>query len=144
MGGGAGGVRGAAARRKRYDCAVARAVEEGEDARVVVWSAAGNLTLVMVLGVVVVMAVTVFVAAVQVPDKLIDPTSVSHMFRLSENHGCVSTGVISTCWRCSFVAGVVRLILKLRWCSSTLLFVIVWVGLGGGVALGVAYANSCS
>lgn len=31
------------------------------------------------------------------PDKLIDPTSVSHMFRLSENHGCVSTGVISTC-----------------------------------------------
>ncbi|GAB0495984.1 hypothetical protein I4F81_009019 [Pyropia yezoensis] len=31
----------------------------------------------------------------KVPDKLIDPTSVSHMFRLSENHGCVSTGVIT-------------------------------------------------
>lgn len=81
----------------RYEFAVASARAEGKDARVAVLSAAGNLTVVMVLGVVVVMVVAVDFAAVQVPDKLIDPTSVSHMFRLSENHGCVSTGVISTC-----------------------------------------------
>lgn len=31
----------------------------------------------------------------KVPDKLIDPTSVTSMFRLSENHGCVATGVLT-------------------------------------------------
>lgn len=31
----------------------------------------------------------------KVPDKLIDPSSVSSMFRLSENHGCVTTGVLT-------------------------------------------------
>lgn len=29
----------------------------------------------------------------KVPDKLIDPSSVTSMYRLSENHGCVATGV---------------------------------------------------
>mmetsp|Transcript_476 Transcript_476/g.857 ORF Transcript_476/g.857 Transcript_476/m.857 type:complete len:249 (+) Transcript_476:53-799(+) len=31
----------------------------------------------------------------KVQDKLIDPTSVSHLFRISENHGCVGVGVIT-------------------------------------------------
>mmetsp|Transcript_5301 Transcript_5301/g.9558 ORF Transcript_5301/g.9558 Transcript_5301/m.9558 type:complete len:250 (-) Transcript_5301:168-917(-) len=31
----------------------------------------------------------------KVPDKLIDPASVTHVFRLSENHGCIGTGIIS-------------------------------------------------
>lgn len=31
----------------------------------------------------------------KVPDKLIDPTSVTSAFRLSENHGCIATGVIT-------------------------------------------------
>lgn len=89
-------------KRWRRDRGMVRTEDEGGHTRVVASGAAGSLTLVEVpvLDVVVVMAVAVDVAAVQVPDKLIDPTSVSHMFRLSENHGCVSTGVISTCGRC--------------------------------------------
>ncbi|CDF37749.1 20S core proteasome subunit alpha 1 [Chondrus crispus] len=31
----------------------------------------------------------------KVPDKLIDPSSVSSAFRLSENHGCIATGIIT-------------------------------------------------
>lgn len=31
----------------------------------------------------------------KVPDKLIDPTSVTSAFRLSENHGCIATGIIT-------------------------------------------------
>lgn len=31
----------------------------------------------------------------KVPDKLIDPTSVTSVFRLSENHGCIATGVLT-------------------------------------------------
>mmetsp|Transcript_3608 Transcript_3608/g.10840 ORF Transcript_3608/g.10840 Transcript_3608/m.10840 type:complete len:248 (+) Transcript_3608:121-864(+) len=31
----------------------------------------------------------------KVTDKLVDPMSVSHMFRLSEKHGCVATGFIT-------------------------------------------------
>ncbi|CAN8074771.1 unnamed protein product [Agarophyton chilense] len=31
----------------------------------------------------------------KVPDKLIDPTSVTSAFQLSENHGCIATGVIT-------------------------------------------------
>lgn len=31
----------------------------------------------------------------KVPDKLIDPTSVTSAFQLSENHGCIATGVLT-------------------------------------------------
>lgn len=31
----------------------------------------------------------------KVPDKLIDPSSVTSAFRLSENHGCIATGVMT-------------------------------------------------
>lgn len=31
----------------------------------------------------------------KVPDKLIDPTSVTSMYRLSDNHGCVATGIVT-------------------------------------------------
>lgn len=31
----------------------------------------------------------------KVPDKLIDPTSVTSAFRLSANHGCIATGVLT-------------------------------------------------
>lgn len=79
------------------------------------------------------------------PDKLIDPTSVSHMFRLSENHGCVSTGVISTC--CLAAHSGVVMLLGFPLCACFLrvgLPVSVWVGLSGGVVLEGACANSCS
>lgn len=33
----------------------------------------------------------------KIPDKLIDPSTVSHMFRLSENVGCVMTGMMADC-----------------------------------------------
>jgi len=31
----------------------------------------------------------------KVPDKLIDPSSVTHMFRLSDHHGCVGVGIVT-------------------------------------------------
>jgi 20S proteasome subunit alpha 1 len=50
---------------------------------------APGITSVAVRGVDSVCAVT----QKKVPDKLIDPSSVTSMFRLSDNHGCVATGV---------------------------------------------------
>lgn len=50
---------------------------------------APGVTSVAVRGVDAVCAVT----QKKVPDKLIDPTSVTSMFRLSDNHGCVATGI---------------------------------------------------
>lgn len=50
---------------------------------------APGVTSVAVRGVDSVCAVT----QKKVPDKLIDPASVTSMYRLSDNHGCVATGV---------------------------------------------------
>lgn len=36
----------------------------------------------------------VLVAQKKVPDKLLDPTSVSHLFQVADGIGCVSTGMI--------------------------------------------------
>lgn len=52
---------------------------------------APGITSVAVRGVDSVCAVT----QKKVPDKLIDPTSVTSMYRLSDNHGCVATGVVT-------------------------------------------------
>jgi 20S proteasome subunit alpha 1 len=52
---------------------------------------APGITSVAVRGADTVCAVT----QKKVPDKLIDPSSVTSMFRLSDNHGCVATGVVT-------------------------------------------------
>lgn len=36
----------------------------------------------------------VMLAQKKVPDKLLDPTSVSHLFQISEGIGCACTGMI--------------------------------------------------